>query len=80
MSQYAIGDRVTQATYGDGTVSSVNSLHTKIDFDLHGVRTFLSERVVLTQASTPAPVKPTRKRAVRKPKVAAAAPAAAATE
>ena len=77
MSQYAIGDRVSQSTYGDGTVSSVNSLHTKIDFDLHGTRTFLSERVVLTEATTPAPVKPTRKRAVRKPKVVAAATAVA---
>ena len=33
MGQYVIGDRVTQAQYGDGTVKSVDTYHTKIDFD-----------------------------------------------
>ena len=68
MSQYAVGDRVTQSQYGDGTVSSVNSIHTKIDFDLHGVRTFLSERVVLTAATTAAPVKPAKGRRTKREK------------
>jgi hypothetical protein len=71
MAQYVIGDRVTQSQYGDGTVSSVNSIHTKIDFDLHGVRTFLSDRVVLTAATTPAPVKPVKKSRAKKEKAPA---------
>jgi hypothetical protein len=75
MAQYGIGDRVTQAQYGDGTVTRSDSHHTVIDFDAHGPRTFVSGRVVLGQATTAAPEKKPR-RAVRKPKVpkVAAAP------
>jgi hypothetical protein len=63
------GDRVAHTQYGDGTVSSVNQYHTVIEFDAHGVRTFVSPRVVLTHSSTPAPEKPTRRKvAARKKK------------
>jgi hypothetical protein len=75
MAQYGIGDRVTQAQYGDGTVTRADTHHTIIDFDAHGPRTFVSGRVVLAQANTPAPEKKPR-RAVRKPKAAVAALAA----
>jgi hypothetical protein len=69
MSLRIVGDRVTQAQYGDGTVSRVNQYHTVIDFDAHGERTFQSTRVVLTDSSTPAPPKPTRaKKAVARKK------------
>ena len=54
------GDRVAHAQYGHGTVSSANEYHTVIDFDLHGKRTFVSPRVVLTDSIVPAPVKPVR--------------------
>jgi hypothetical protein len=64
------GDRVAHAHYGDGTIESVNEYHTVIAFDAHGTRTFVSPRVVLTDATTPAPEKPvrTRKPPVRKKK------------
>lgn len=62
MAKFGTGDRVTQAQYGDGTVMKVDTYHTTIDFDAHGLRTFASERVVLTQATSVAPVR-TRKRA-----------------
>ena len=58
---YAPGDRVTHSQYGDGTLVSSNEYHTVIEFDGHGVRTFSSPRVVLTAASTAAPVKPARR-------------------
>jgi hypothetical protein len=62
-------NRVTHVQYGDGTVVSQNEYHTVIDFDAHGVRTFSTPRVVLTEASTPAPPKPVRKpRAKRAPR------------
>ncbi len=57
MRLYSIGDRVTHSQYGDGTIDSVNEYHTKISFDEHGLRTFQSSRVVLTKASSTAPVK-----------------------
>ena len=68
---YGAGDRVTHAQYGDGTLVSSNEYHTVIDFDAHGRRTFSSPRVVLTESSTPAPVKPVRTRARSKSKAAA---------
>ena len=67
---YSAGDRVTHTQYGDGTLISSNEYHTIIDFDAHGRRTFSSPRVVLAASSTPAPVKPVRKRATR-PRAAA---------
>lgn len=69
MRLYAIGDRVAHVQYGDGTVSSVNEYHTKIDFDAHGLRTFASPRVVLAPSTTAAPPKP----AARRKRVAKAA-------
>jgi hypothetical protein len=65
MSPYSTGDRVTHSQYGHGTVDSVNEYHTRITFDDHGLRTFVSSRVVLARSATPAPVKPasTRRRA-----------------
>jgi hypothetical protein len=40
----------------------VNEYHTRIVFDGHGPRTFVSSRVVLTPSDTPAPAKPVRAR------------------
>jgi len=54
-------NRVTHVQYGDGTVVSTNEYHTVIEFDGHGLRRFSTPRVVLTEASTPAPPKPVRK-------------------
>ena len=67
MRGYSAGDRVNHASYGDGTIDSVNEFHTKITFDAHGLRTFQSSRVQLTRATTTAPAKAAstrRKRAV----------------
>ena len=65
---YSVGARVSQAQYGHGTVSAVNEYHTRIDFDEHGLRTFMTARVSLEPSSIPAPVrvKKTRKKAVAK--------------
>ena len=71
MRLYSPGARVSQAQYGDGTVTSADEHHTRIEFDEHGLRTFSTVRVSLTPSDTLAPVKvaKTRKRTV---KVAAA--------
>ena len=58
---YAPGDRVLHSQYGDGTLVSSNEYHTVIDFDVQGLRTFSSPRVVLSASSTPAPPKPTKR-------------------
>ncbi len=63
MRAYAVGDRVSEAKFGDGTVTSSNEYHTVIDFDEHGVRTFSTSIVRLTKASSVAPAKPVKKAA-----------------
>ena len=66
MHIYAKGDRVLQPTYGAGTVASADALHTVIDFDDHGLRTFVTNLVHLERASSPAPVRPKPVRRVKK--------------
>src|SRR5262252_5762044 len=69
MKNWSKGDRVTQPTYGAGTLVEVNEHHTVIDFDEHGRRVFATRLVVLQATNEPAPHKaPTRKRAVKKKK------------
>ena len=57
MRVFAIGDRVSQSTYGAGTVAAANEYHTTIDFDDHGPRTFATPMVKLERSATTAPVK-----------------------
>ena len=70
MKNWSKGDRVTQPTYGAGTLVEVNEHHTVIDFDEHGRRTFATRLVVLQSTNEPAPAKAARKRATKKPKEA----------
>ena len=69
MKNWSKGDRVSQPTYGTGTLVEVNEHHTVIDFDGHGRRTFSTRLVTLQATNEPAPNKATtRKRAVKKKK------------
>lgn len=55
MANHAKGDRVMQLQYGVGTITDVNPHHTVIDFDEHGVRTFVTNLVKLEKSTEPAP-------------------------
>ena len=69
MKNWSKGDRVSQPTYGSGTLVEVNEHHTVIDFDEGGRKTFKTSLVALQASSEPAPDKAaTRKRAVKKKK------------
>lgn len=57
----AKGDRVVQANYGAGTIVEMDVHHTVIDFDAHGLRRFITSRVVLEPTSEAAPAKRARK-------------------
>jgi hypothetical protein len=57
MRLFAKGDRVTQPNYGPGTVTEVNAYHTVIEFDQHGIRTFVTDRVILEPSNEPAPAR-----------------------
>ena len=65
MIRFNVGDRVAQPQYGTGTVTAVNDFHTTINFDEHGQRKFLTNRVQLEASATeaPPPVKRSRKKA-----------------
>jgi hypothetical protein len=60
MKSFGVGDRVVQADYGAGTVTAADARHTVIDFDLHGVRRFVTTMVSLTATTEPAPPRPTK--------------------
>ena len=75
MRKFSVGDRVSQAQYGDGTVTGANEYHIRIDFDEHGPRTFSTSKASLTPSTSEAPAKakPRRKRAAPAAKAAKAA-------
>jgi hypothetical protein len=76
MRLFANGKRVTQASYGPGTIVSTDERYTVIEFDDHGRRTFVTTMVALEPTSAPAPVRAGATRARRAPRKAAAAKAA----
>lgn len=59
---FAKGSRVTQVTYGAGTVTSSDERYTVIEFDQHGRRVFLTDMVALAKTDEPAPNKPVKER------------------
>jgi len=65
---FAKGNRVSQPTYGAGTVTSSDERYTVIEFDNHGRRVFITDMVTLSKTDEPAPNKPAKG---RKKKVAA---------
>ena len=59
----ALGDRVQQEQYGAGTVTLLDVYHTVIDFDGHGLRRFVTNRVVVERTEDPGPT-PSERRAI----------------
>ncbi len=69
MRLFAAGKRVTQPSYGPGTIVSTDERYTIIEFDDHGRRTFVTTMVSLEPTSTPAPPRAAgagRRRSARK--------------
>jgi hypothetical protein len=60
------GAYISHFQYGLGVIMDSNSEYTNIDFDLHGMKKFLTSIVVVQHAEgTP----PSRRKRARKPKV-----------
>ena len=74
MKLYGKGNRVTQPTYGAGTVTSSDDKYTVIEFDQHGRKVFLTDMVTLGKTDEPAPSRPVKE---KKKKAAATAKATA---
>ena len=51
----SLGDRVQHEQYGAGTVTLLDVYHTVIDFDGHGLRRFVTNRVVVERTDDPGP-------------------------
>ena len=62
MKLYGKGNRVTQATYGAGTVTSSDDKYTVIEFDQHGRKVFLTDMVTLGKTDEPAPNRPVKEK------------------
>ncbi len=82
MKRFEVGARVVEPTYGLGSVIAVEDAYTRVQFDEHGVKKFMTSMSKLEPSNEPVPAglrtsKPRKKR-VTKAKVAA--PVAAAAE
>ena len=73
MKLYTKGSRVTQSSYGVGTVTSSDEKYTVIEFDDHGRRVFLTEVVTLAKSDQPAPNRPAKEKRRKAPAKSAAA-------
>ena len=80
---FDVGARVVEPTYGLGSVVAVEDAYTRVQFDEHGVKKFLTSMSRLEPSDEPVPAglrsgKPRKKRITKK--AAAAAVAAEAEE
>jgi hypothetical protein len=78
MKRFDVGARVVEPTYGLGSVVAVEDAYTRVQFDEHGVKKFLTSMSRLEPSDEPVPAglrsKPRKKRTTKKV-AAEAAPA-----
>ena len=81
MKRFEVGSRVVEPTYGLGSVVAVEDAYTRVQFDEHGIKKFLTSMSKLEPSDEPAPAgargAKTRKKRVTKKAVAAPAAQAA---
>ena len=79
MKRFEVGARVIEPTYGLGSVVAVEDAYTRVQFDEHGVKKFLTSMSRLEPSDEPAPAgtraKPRKKRAPKKVAAVVAPPA-----
>jgi hypothetical protein len=82
MKRFEVGARVVEPTYGLGSVIAVEDAYTRVQFDEHGVKKFLTSMSKLEPSDEPVPagLRGAKVRKKRAPKKAAAVPAAAPVE
>jgi hypothetical protein len=72
MKRFEVGSRVIDPNYGPGSVIAVEDAYTRVQFDEHGVKKFLTSMSKLEPTDEPAPAsakgsaKPRRKRKTAK--------------
>ena len=77
MKRFDVGARVVEPTYGLGSVIAVEDAYTRVQFDEHGAKKFLTSMSRLEPSDEPVPAGLRGKvRKKRAPKKAAAVPVA----
>ena len=71
MKRFEVGARVVEPTYGLGSVIAVEDAYTRVQFDEHGVKKFLTSMSRLEPSDEPVPAnlrtgKPRKKRVTKK--------------
>ena len=78
MKRFDVGSRVVEPTYGLGSVVAVEDNYTRVQFDEHGVKKFLTSLSRLEPSNEPAPAglkaKGRKKRTTKKAAAAAEEP------
>ena len=72
MKQFNIGARISEPTYGVGLVVAIEDAYTRIEFDEHGVKKFLTSLASLESSKVPLPDRLKNGKVRRKRKTAAA--------
>ena len=75
MKRFEVGARVVEPTYGLGSVVAVEDAYTRVQFDEHGVKKFLTSMSRLEPSTEPVPASargPAKSRRKRKTAVKAA--------
>ena len=75
MKRFEVGARVVEPTYGLGSVVAVEDAYTRVQFDEHGIKKFLTSMSRLEPSDEPVPAglrsgKPRKKRAPKKTEAA----------
>jgi hypothetical protein len=71
MKRFEVGARVIEPTYGLGSVIAVEDAYTRVQFDEHGIKKFLTSMSRLEPSDEPVPAglrtgKPRKKRVTKK--------------
>ncbi len=74
MKRFDVGSRVIEPTYGLGSVVAVEDNYTRVQFDEHGMKKFLTAASRLEPSDEPAPPGMKKVRKKRAPRKVAAAP------
>ena len=78
--RFDVGARISEPTYGVGSVIAVEDAYTRIDFDEHGIKKFLTSLARFEHSNAPAPAGARRrKRKAAKTAKSKTAPAPATT-
>ncbi len=66
MKRFEVGSRVIEPTYGLGSVIAIEDAYTRVEFDEHGMKKFMTSLSKLEPSNEPAPAKSAKARRRRK--------------